>query len=100
MEAFTALIRNEITEMHQGAFLAALTAKGETAGEVAGAWEAGDKLDNGGERVKLSFGAGDAIRRRRECLSCGRRFTSYERIEEVPQENVRVAFLIEGSEVD
>ena len=29
-------------------------------------------------------GSGDAIRRRRECLSCGRRFTSYERIEEVP----------------
>jgi len=29
-------------------------------------------------------GAGDAIRRRRECLSCGRRFTSYERIEEIP----------------
>jgi len=29
-------------------------------------------------------GAGDAIRRRRECLGCGRRFTSYERIEEVP----------------
>lgn len=28
--------------------------------------------------------AGDAIRRRRECLSCGRRFTSYERIEEIP----------------
>jgi len=27
---------------------------------------------------------GDAIRRRRECLSCGRRFTSYERVEEVP----------------
>jgi transcriptional repressor NrdR len=27
---------------------------------------------------------GDAIRRRRECLACGRRFTSYERIEEVP----------------
>ncbi len=27
---------------------------------------------------------GDAIRRRRECLSCGRRFTSYERIDEVP----------------
>ena len=26
-------------------------------------------------------GAGDAIRRRRECLSCGRRFTSYERVE-------------------
>jgi len=28
---------------------------------------------------------GDAIRRRRECLSCGRRFTTYERIEEVAQ---------------
>ena len=27
---------------------------------------------------------GDAIRRRRECLMCGRRFTSYERLEEVP----------------
>jgi transcriptional repressor NrdR len=27
---------------------------------------------------------GDAIRRRRECLGCGRRFTSYERLEEVP----------------
>ena len=27
---------------------------------------------------------GDAIRRRRECLSCARRFTSYERVEEVP----------------
>jgi len=29
-------------------------------------------------------GAGDVIRRRRECLECGRRFTSYERIEEIP----------------
>ena len=27
---------------------------------------------------------GDAIRRRRECLHCGRRFTSYERIDEIP----------------
>jgi transcriptional repressor NrdR len=27
---------------------------------------------------------GDAIRRRRECLVCGRRFTSYERIDEIP----------------
>lgn len=25
---------------------------------------------------------GDAIRRRRQCLSCGRRFTSYERVEQ------------------
>ena len=29
-------------------------------------------------------GAGDAIRRRRECLDCGKRFTSYERVEEIP----------------
>ncbi|MBI4912657.1 MAG: transcriptional repressor NrdR [Acidobacteria bacterium] len=27
---------------------------------------------------------GDSIRRRRECLGCSRRFTSYERVEEVP----------------
>ncbi len=26
----------------------------------------------------------DAIRRRRECLNCGRRFTTYERVEEIP----------------
>ena len=27
---------------------------------------------------------GDVIRRRRECLGCGKRFTSYERIDEIP----------------
>jgi transcriptional repressor NrdR len=27
---------------------------------------------------------GDSIRRRRECISCGKRFTSYERIDEIP----------------
>ena len=27
---------------------------------------------------------GEAIRRRRQCLACGRRFTSYERIDEIP----------------
>jgi transcriptional repressor NrdR len=27
---------------------------------------------------------GDVIRRRRECIECGRRFTSYERIDEIP----------------
>ncbi len=27
---------------------------------------------------------GDSIRRRRECLGCGKRFTSYERIDEIP----------------
>jgi transcriptional repressor NrdR len=28
---------------------------------------------------------GDVIRRRRECLQCGKRFTSYERIDQIPQ---------------
>jgi len=28
--------------------------------------------------------SGDAIRRRRECLSCGQRFTTFERLEETP----------------
>jgi transcriptional repressor NrdR len=28
--------------------------------------------------------SGDTIRRRRECLKCGRRFTTYERIDEIP----------------
>jgi transcriptional repressor NrdR len=28
-------------------------------------------------------GSGDAIRRRRHCVACGRRFTTYERIEDV-----------------
>ncbi|OQY53925.1 MAG: transcriptional regulator NrdR [Desulfobacteraceae bacterium 4572_88] len=27
---------------------------------------------------------GNAIRRRRECIACGRRFTTYERVEEIP----------------
>ncbi len=27
---------------------------------------------------------GDVVRRRRECLDCGRRFTTYERIDEIP----------------
>jgi transcriptional repressor NrdR len=27
---------------------------------------------------------GEVIRRRRECLGCGKRFTSYERIDEIP----------------
>jgi transcriptional repressor NrdR len=38
------------------------------------------------DKVIDSRGADDssAIRRRRECLSCGRRFTTFERVEEVP----------------
>ena len=27
---------------------------------------------------------GDAVRRRRECVACGQRFTTYEKIEEIP----------------
>ena len=32
---------------------------------------------------------GGAIRRRRECLSCGRRFTTFERLDEVPMSVVK-----------
>ena len=32
---------------------------------------------------------GDAIRRRRQCLECHRRFTSYERIDEIPYRVVK-----------
>ena len=40
---------------------------------------------------------GESIRRRRECLSCAKRFTSYERIESIPiivvkKNNMRQAF--------
>ena len=44
-QAFTSVLNNEITDMQQGAFLAALTAKGETKQEVAGSWEAIYDLD-------------------------------------------------------
>jgi len=44
-QAFFQILKNETSEMQQGAFLAALTAKGETEGEVAGAWEAICQLD-------------------------------------------------------
>ncbi|HUT33898.1 MAG TPA: transcriptional regulator NrdR [Planctomycetota bacterium] len=42
------------------------------------------KADN--DKVVDSRGseAGGVIRRRRECLECGRRYTTYERIEEIP----------------
>src|SRR6201985_3405443 len=39
----------------------------------------GDKVVNSRESKE-----GEVIRRRRECLDCGRRFTSYERIGEIP----------------
>ena len=44
-QAFASVLKNEITDMQQGAFLAALTAKGETKEEVAGSWEAIYNLD-------------------------------------------------------
>ena len=39
-----------------------------------------------GDKVVDSRGSkeGEVIRRRRECLDCGKRFTSYERIDEIP----------------
>lgn len=36
------------------------------------------------DKVVDSRGSGDAIRRRRECLACGRRFTTYEYVERAP----------------
>lgn len=44
-EKFSEVLNNTQTEMQQGAFLAALTAKGETAAEIAGIWEAIYELD-------------------------------------------------------
>jgi len=44
-QAFVSVLNNDITDMQQGAFLAALTAKGETKEEVAGSWEAIYDLD-------------------------------------------------------
>lgn len=44
-KAFTQIIANKQTAMQQGAFLAALTAKGETSEEIAAAWEAIYHLD-------------------------------------------------------
>lgn len=43
--AFCQVLGNEVSDMQQGAFLAALTAKGETADEVAGGWRAVYELD-------------------------------------------------------
>ncbi len=62
--AFHHILKNEVTAMHQGAFLAALTAKGETADEVAGSWQAIYDLDtnkvelNGSQPVVENSGTG------------------------------------------
>ncbi len=44
-EAFSIILNNETSEMQQGAFLAALTAKGETKQEIAGCWQAIYEMD-------------------------------------------------------
>lgn len=44
-DAFCMVLGNQVSEMQQGAFLAALTGKGETAAEVAGGWRAVYELD-------------------------------------------------------
>lgn len=44
-ELFRQLLENSQPDLHQGAFLAALAAKGETSEEIAGAWEAIVALD-------------------------------------------------------
>lgn len=49
-EMFRQVLLNEQPDLQQGAFLAALTAKGETAEEIAGAWEIIYELDT----VKVS----------------------------------------------
>lgn len=49
-EMFRQVLLNEQPDLQQGAFLAALTAKGETAEEIAGAWETIYELDT----VKVS----------------------------------------------
>lgn len=44
-DLFSQILRNEQPDLQQGALLAALSAKGETAEEIAGAWEAIVELD-------------------------------------------------------
>jgi len=42
------------------------------------------KADNDKVVDSRASEGGEAIRRRRECLECGRRYTTYERVEEIP----------------
>lgn len=44
-QAFATVLNDSTTQMQQGAFLAALTTKGETEAEIAGAWDAIYNLD-------------------------------------------------------
>ena len=62
-EAFRMVLANEVSEMQQGAFLAALTGKGETGPEVAGGWKAvydldTNKVDLGGMPIVDNCGTG------------------------------------------
>src|SRR5262249_27920860 len=54
------------------------TARGETV-KCPYCAHLGDKVVDSRESKE-----GEVIRRRRECLDCGKRFTSYERIDEIP----------------
>jgi len=56
-DAFSLVLQDRPTTMQQGAFLAALTAKGETAEEVAGSWEAIYDLDT----IKVPVDAADVL---------------------------------------
>ncbi len=51
-DAFCKVLNNQVNDMQQGAFLAALTSKGETAQEVAGGWRSIYELDT--NKVDLS----------------------------------------------
>lgn len=55
--AFLTVLRNETTEIQQGAFLAALNAKRETKEEVAGGWEAIYETDT----VKVNIGIDESV---------------------------------------
>lgn len=55
------------------------------------------KVDNDRVVDSRSSAEGAVVRRRRECLACGKRFTTYERVEEAPlrvvkKDGTRVAF--------
>ncbi|WP_022667168.1 anthranilate phosphoribosyltransferase [Desulfospira joergensenii] len=54
-QTFITVLDNQTTEMQQGAFLSALTAKGETPEEVAGAWEAIYDLDTAKVNIKADL---------------------------------------------
>ncbi len=56
-ENFTIILNNHTSELHQGAFLSALTAKGESEAEIAGCYDA--IYDN--DTVKINLGIEDLV---------------------------------------